>query len=338
MKTTLILGAATLALPLIAADPVSEGHDLTPKFKDGQEITISNTIVMGFGLDDASARMGEMEMIPEVPTVDVEVEVLSELSETILATRDGKITKMRRTHTEESFHASGEAGMGGQFQDFDEGDEGPHQGRTFELVANEEGGWDVKDVTEEELDPIEDSLLALQNEKTHFEQLLPKRAVEVGASWEVGDDIFEDMTKAMTAASAEDPDMAPLMGIMETLQDSIEFEAKGKLVSVDGDIAKIEWTMTAELVIDDLFAMIREVMDPDMMGELPESAEGSLELSMEMKGTGTFDLSISQLTSVEMEGEFAVSGEFAMSEQGMEIEANADASGTIEMTTTITVE
>ena len=83
----------------------------------------------------AMVQMGEMEMIPEVPTVDIEVEAVQESTETILAVRDGSIAKLRRSHDEENFHVAGEVGMAGNFQDFDESEEGPLQGRTLELTA-----------------------------------------------------------------------------------------------------------------------------------------------------------------------------------------------------------
>ena len=338
-RTPLLVGAAVLALPLLSADPASLGHDLTPKFSEGQEITITQEMVLSFGLDDATAQMGEMEMIPEVPTVDLEMEMSGELSESILSVRDGKLAKFRRTHVEEAMSMTGEAGMQGQFQDFDESQDGPLQGRTIELSLGEDG-WEAEDVTEDggSLDEIGEAMLSVANEKSHMEYLLPSRPVEVGATWDLGEEMLAEMQRQLAIASAEDSETAALMGMIEGLGDSIDFDAKGKLVSVDDGIAQIEWKMTAELAIDDIFSMVREVMDPDMMGELPESAEGSLELAMEMTGTGSFDLSVHQLTESAFEGEFALAAEMAMSEQGMEIEASADASGTLEWTQTISVE
>ncbi len=336
-RTLLLAGAAALALPLLSADPVREGHDLRPRFAEGQELTIRNEVLVNFGLDDATARMGEMEVIPEVPTVDVDVEAVSELSETIAAVRDGAITKMRRTHVEEAFNVTGEAGMQGMYEDIDESQEGPLQGRTFELTAGEEG-WEVEDVSEDDQESLEDSVLAMVNERSHFEQLLPDGPVEVGATWNIGDAMLEEMQKALASASAEDADMAPMLDIIDTLKEDFEFDATGKLVSIDDDVAQIEWKVTGELVIDDLFGIIREVADPEMAGEIPEDAEGSLEFGFEMEGGGTFDLSSHQLTELSMEGEFALAGEFAMSQQGMEIEASAEASGTIEVSSSITVE
>lgn len=338
-RTPLLLGAAALAFPLISADPASLGHDLTPQFSEGQEITITQEMVLSFGLDDATAHMGEMEMIPEVPTVDMEMEMNVELTESILSVRDGKLAKLQRTHVEEAMSMTGEAGMQGQFQDFDESQEGPLQGRTIELTLGEDG-WEAEDVTEDggSLDEMGETLLSMATEKTHMEFMLPTRPVEVGGTWDVGVEMLAEMQRQMSVAASEDSESAAIMDMLEGLQDSIDFEAKGKLVSVDDGIAQIEWSMTAELVVDDLFSMVREVMDPDMMGELPESAEGSLELAMEMNGTGTFDLSLHQLTETNFEGEFALAGEMALNEQGMEIEASADASGTMEVAMTITVE
>jgi hypothetical protein len=334
----LIAGAAALALPLLAADLVSDGYDLRPRFEEGQELSIRSEMTMTFGLDDATAQMGEMEMIPEVPTVDIEIEATESMAETILAVRDGKIAKVRRTHGDEGFQVSGEVGMQGNFQDIDESEEGPLAGRTLEVTIDEEGNASTEDVTDDDPDPLEDSVLALVTERTHFEPMLPKGNVEVGGTWNVGDAMMEEITRAMNAATSDDPEAAKLMGVIESLKDSFEFDAKGKLVSVDGDTATIEWKVTAELSIDDLFGIIREVADPEDMGNLPESAEGSLEVAIEMEGTGTFDLGSHQLTEMKMEGEFVLSGEFAVNEQGMDIVASADASGTFEIDAGVTVE
>ena len=338
-RTPLLVGAAALALPLLSADRVGQAHDLSPKFSEGQELTIRTEFVASFGLDDATAKMGEMELIPEVPTVDVEVEGINEYSETILGASNGAITKLRRTHVEENYSVTGEAGMQGQYQDFDESQEGPLSGRTLELTKTDEG-WDVEDVTEDagSLDEAGEMGLALTTEKTHMEQLLPSRPVEVGGTWDVGEAMFEEMQRVMSAAAAEDSEMAPMMGMVESLQESMEFEAKGKLVSVDDGMARIEWTLEAELIIDDLFGMVREVMDPDMAGEIPEDADGGLEFAVELTGTGVFDMEAHQLVEAALEGEFALSGEFAMSQQGTTIEASADASGTIEVNTTIEIQ
>lgn len=339
-RTPLLLGAATLALSLVSADPVSEGYDLSPKFKEGQSLTVRNDITVAFGLDDASAYMGDMEVLPEVPTVDIEVEVASELSEEIMSvTKEGAITKMRRTHEEDSVIVTGEAGAMGEFQEINESEEGPMQGRTIELTKSEEG-WKVEDVSEDMDDPDEmvEMMIALSNERTHFEQMLPSRPVEVGSTWDMGDAMFEEMERVMQAMSAQESEMSQVMGIVESLRDQMEFEATGKLVSVDDGTAKLEWKMTAELVIDDLFGLLREALPPELLEEMPESAEGNIEFVVELEGGGTFDLRNHMLTDASMEGEFAISGAFAMSEQGMEIEASADASGSFEIESSITIE
>lgn len=337
-RKLLFAGAAALVLPLLSADPVTKAYDLSPRFEAGQELTIRSEVIMTFGLDDATAQMGEMEMIPEVPTVDVEMEAVQEVTETIVAVRDGRIAKMTRTHGEEGFQISGEAGMQGNFEDFDEAQEGPMVGRTFEITIDEDGNAVVEDVTEGDPDPLDDNVMAVIHERSHYEQMLPSRAVEVGSTWDVGEAMMDEITKALGSATSDDDDAARFMGIIETLKDSFEFDAKGKLVSVDGNMATIEWTVTAELQIDDLFAIIREVADPEELGGLPESAEGSIEVAIEMEGSGTFDMELHQLTEMKMEGEFALSGEFAISEQGMDIVASADASGTLEVTTGVTVQ
>lgn len=336
-RTQLLVGASALALPLLSADPPAKGHDLTPRFEEGQELTITNEVLVGFGLDDATYQVGEIEMLPEVPIVDVEIEVLSELSETILKAEDGAIKKMRRTHVEEGVHFAGEAGIQNNFQDFDESQDGPTLGRTIELTATEDG-WQVEDLTEDE-EPLEGGLLAVMTEKSHFEQLLPKREVEVGSTWDVGEAMIQEMKRTMSAAAAQGEGFEKFAGLVEALQDSIELDATGKLVSVEGDNAKIEWTMSAELVIDDLFGMLREVMDPEMTADMPEDAEGSLEFAVEMTGGGIFDLAARQLTESSFDGEFALATEFEMvAPQGQEMNASADASGVIELESSIAVE
>ena len=133
-------------------------------------------------------------------------------------------------------------------------------------------------------------------------------------------------------------EMAEIMDGMKGIMEQAEVEAVGRLVSVDGDSANIEWKMSFELTIDDIFEMARDFMDPEITENLPQDADGMFEVILEAEGVGVFDLSLGQLVSMDMEGEYSMAMEMAMSQDGMEMDGSAEMSGSMEMATVITVE
>ena len=153
------------------------------------------------------------------------------------------------------------------------------------------------------------------------------------ASLSLGDRrIRRDVKPAYSYCSASDSRLHFGLGEMA------EVEAVGRLVSVDGDSANIEWKMSFELTIDDIFEMARDFMDPEITENLPQDADGMFEVVLEAEGVGVFDLSLGQLVSMDMEGEYSMAMEMAMSQDGMEMDGSAEMSGSMEMATVITVE
>lgn len=328
-----------LAASLLSADLVRDSYDLTPKFTEGQKIRIENEITFVVGLDDAAASFAGQELPADV-TLDVEMEMTQVMNEEILGASDGAITKMRRSYDTMGMNVTGEAGAMGQLQSIDESEEIPLEGRTLELTVDEDGNVEVTDVTEDDdsVDEATQAMIKTQMVETHSEALLPRRAVEVGDSWDVAEASMEMFEKMAGSQGGGDADMARMMEAMKGMMEQAEIDATGRLVSVEGDLANIAWTMSFELSIDDLFEMIRDFADPEMTEDMPEDAEGMIEIVVEAKGTGVFDLKKHQLVSMEMEGEYSMSAEMAMSQDGMEMNGNADLSGTMEMTTTLTIE
>ena len=330
---TLLAGGA-----LLPAEPPAESYDLTPKFEEGQKLEISYELAMSFGLDDASASFGGMEL-PEVPTVDVEVNFEETLQEEVLALRDGALAKLRRHHASSAMNVSGEAGMMGQMQSFDESMDNPFDGRTLELTVDEDDELSVEDVSEgDALDTLDDSELAMATLETHFEAFLPGEPVEVGASWDVAEAMREELSKQITAAAEADDEVAEILDVLESLEGMYEFDATGRLASADDDEAVVEWSMEATLDIQDLFDIVREIADPEDLEDMPEDIEGTLLVEMTLQGTGVFDLSVHQLTEFEMDGAFAIAVDFAMSADSMDVEASGEFSGGIEFSGGVSIE
>lgn len=337
----LLLGGGSLALAatLLSADLVRESYDLTPKFSEGQKIRIENEITFVVGLDDAAASFGGQELPADV-TLDVEMEMSQVMEEEILGASDGAITKLRRRYDTMGMNVTGEAGAMGQLQSIDESEEIPIEGRVLELTVDEDGAVEVVDVTDDDtsVDEATEAMIKTQMIETHSEALLPKHAVEVGDSWDIAEASMEMFEKVAGSQGGGDADMARMMEAMKGMMEQAEIDAVGRLLSVEDDLANIAWTMSFELSIDDLFEMIRDFADPEMTEEMPEDAEGMIEIVIEAQATGVFDLSKHQLTSLEMAGEYSLMAEMAMSQDGMEMDGNADLSGTMEMTTTLTIE
>lgn len=324
-------GSLLLVGSLVAASTAPRaGHDLQPKFQEGQKLAIRNEVTVVLGLDDVQASFGGQELPADV-TMDMEIHVEQLLNEEVVSLRDGAISKLRRHHDTMGVEVTGEAGAMGQIQSIDETQDIPLEGHTLELVRGEDGAVEVTDVTEDG-DAVEDTLIKTQVIESHFELMLPKREVEVGDSWDVGSQMIEEFARQAASQAEGDADMARVIDAMRKVLDGADMKAEGRLVSVDGDLASIEWTMSVEVTVDDLFELIRDVADPEDLEGMPEDASGSVQLAMEAKGNGTFDLSVHQLTSLELTGEYSLSAEMAMSQDGMDMNGNAEISGTMEMT------
>ncbi len=327
---------AALALPLLAVDLERETYDLSPRFVVDQELSIRSEGLVSLGLDDASASIAGQEL-PEVPTLEVEVSFVEEATEKVLATRGDELAGLRRTYDAENFAATGEFGIMGEFQDFDESDDGLLVGHTFELTIDEEGDVSVEDVSEDEsLEPVPDAQLAAMSAASHFEFLLPSEPVAVGETWDVGAAMLEEVERAFGALASEDEDAAQVVQFLEAVGEHVELEAIGKLVSAGEDAAQIEWNLEASVTISDLFDLVREFVDPADLEELPEDVYGEIEAEFTLKGGGTFDFATGQLTEYDLEGEHAFSVSFSMSQ--MEVEAAADFSGALELSGGVTVE
>lgn len=335
---TLLLGAGSLSLMglLGSADLVRDSYDLTLKFSEGQKIRTENETTFVIGLDDAAASFGGQELPADV-TLDVEMIMTQVIDDEISEVRDGSPSKMRRTFDTLSMSVSGEAGAMGQIESIDESEDMPLEGRTVEISVSEDGDVEVNDVTEGE-DPLDEDMLGMMNGSQNMgDVFLPKSSVEVGDSWDIAEATQEVFDKLM-GSNPGGAEMAEIMDGMKGIMEQAEVEAVGRLVSVDGDSANIEWKMSFELTIDDIFEMARDFMDPEITENLPQDADGMFEVVLEAEGVGVFDLSLGQLVSMDMEGEYSMAMEMAMSQDGMEMDGSAEMSGSMEMATVITVE
>lgn len=329
-----------LAVPMaLAMSPVAEELDLTPRFTKGQTLIITNTVSMEMGLDDVSALMDGQEMLAGAVEFDMEMAVTQELTEQILELRDGKIAKMNVTTDTMDVEVSGEVNAMGEGDSLDESVEAPTVGRTVQITIDEDGEVSRKDITED-AEPLGQSDLATVNHMNHFEWLAASEKVEEGEEFEIGSDWNEMFEQAMASMDTSDlpPEAADAMeGMMESVMDAMDFDATGKVTKVEDGVATIEYEMDMDMNIDDLMDMIMGAMPPEASDQMPP-INAMLEMSMNMTGTGNYDIKLGQYTSMEMGGEFEIvfSGDADLG--GATGEASATMSGEITFASTISAE
>ena len=329
-----------LAVPMaLAMSPVAEELDLTPRFTKGQTLIITNTVSMEMGLDDVSALMDGQEMLAGAVEFDMEMAVTQELTEQILEIRDGKIAKMNVTTDTMDVEVSGEVNAMGEGDSLDESVEAPTVGRTVQITIDEDGEVSRKDITED-AEPLGQSDLATVNHMNHFEWLAASEKVEEGEEFEIGSDWNEMFEQAMASMDTSDlpPEAADAMeGMMESVMDAMDFDATGKVTKVEDGVATVEYEMDMDMNIDDLMDMIMGAMPPEASDQMPP-INAMLEMSMNMTGTGKYDIKLGQYTSMEMGGEFEIvfSGDADLG--GATGEASATMSGEITFASTISAE
>ena len=78
--------------------------------------------------------------------------------------------------------------------------------------------------------------------------------------------------------------------------------------------------------------VIVDLADPEDTEGMPDSAEASMSMTLTVEGSGQFDLRAHQLTSFTLEGSMSMDAEGAVSQDGMDIEGDASASGAFTVT------
>lgn len=336
LKTKTLLLAAPLAL---AMRPVADEIDLTPRFQKGQTYVITNAFSMEMGLDDISILVDGNEMGAGAIEMDMEIKGQSDMTEEILEVRDGKIAKMNVTVDTQSVEVTGEVNAMGQGEAIDESPEAPTEGRTVEVTIGEDGEVTRKDVTKD-VEPLGDAELATVSHQNHFEIMVPKNKVEVGAEFELQPD-WDDMMKQVIAGMESSDMPAEAADAMEAIMNEIlsatEFDAVGKVTAVEDGIATVEYEVEVTMNIDDLMELIMQAVPPDAVGEIPP-VNATLEVSANMTGTGKFNVAASQFNAMEMTGEFEVNFKGDADLGGAQGEASATLSGEFQVASTITLQ
>jgi hypothetical protein len=338
---TLLSCAALIAGASLTAREGRVAHDLRASFAEGDKYEIRTGFKMSLNLDDAEMKFGEMTL-PQTPTVNVNVAADETSNEEVKKVKDGVIQELVRVYDDNAVKVTGQAGMGEQMQDLDEEEANPLSGRKLKIVRTDEG-LEITDLSNEGK-PADEQLEELTAEQkagvdleSHFEYLLPTKAVEVGDSWDIGKPFAEKMTKMMTASASaqEDEEAGEMMKeVFSTVMQNMESTATGKLESVEGDIANIAYAIDAKMKFDD-FAKILEKLGENAE-EMPEDMSGEVVMTLKMKGTGKFDMKARQMKDLEMGGDFGLDLKMNMSQQGMEVSIAGKMSGSMEMSGGIT--
>jgi len=331
-----MIALAGLVGSSIVAREARVAHDLRPLFAEGDKYEIKQAFKLSLNLDDAEMKFGEMTL-PQTPTVNVNIAGEETTSEEVKKAKDGAIEELVRSYDDSTVKITGQAGMGEQMQDLDEEETGPLSGRKLK-IAKAEGGLEVTDLsnegkaTDEQLEELTTDQKAGVDLDSHFEFLMPTKTVEVGESWDIGKPFVEKITKMVTASAAaqEDEKAGEVMQeIFKTVMEGMESTATGKLESVEGDIATINYAIDAKIKFDDFAKIIEKVAEE--ADEVPEDLAGEVVLNMKLKGIGKFDTKIHQLKDLEMGGDFGVDLKMNMTQQGMEIAVQGKLSGSMEI-------
>lgn len=335
-------GLALLAsLPLSAAfQPASEELDLTPRFKEGQSITITQSFQVEGALEELSVTVDGNPMFGDGVAADVAVEGEISLSESIMEVRGTDIAKMQVTFDAMDIAVTGEVDAMGEGDSIDETIDVPLTGHTIELTVDEEGEVEAKDITED-VEPLDDDVLNGITHKNHFELILPTEPVEEGVEFELApdwQDLVRDAMANMDSADMDPDEQQMAMAVIDAIIDATEMEAVGKVTGVEDGVATIEYEMTVIMTIDDLVGLIQEIAPPDELGEIPPGIEAMLEVTAEMSGVGSFDMNLGQMTKFDLSGDFEVVMSGNADLGGQSVAADMLFSGDFEMGATVDVE
>lgn len=328
------------ALPLsFAFAPASEKINLTPRYEAGTTYAITQSMEMNMDLDDLSVTVADEEQAEGGIEFGMDVAVSTVLSETVLEVRDGEIAKMNVTVEEMSVALTGEMNAMGSSETIDESPDSPSVGRTVEITIDEEGAISKKDVTEDVETPLSDAEAMQVPHNNHFGMFLPTEEVEEGVAFELSPDWDKIMKEVMASMDASEmgAEQAEMMGmIMDAMVEATAIEASGTVTKVEEGVATIDYEISVQTTIDDLMSLVKRAM-PEA-GELPP-INAVLEMSMDMTGTGLFNLEAGQLNSLNFGGEFELSFSGDADVPGMgAADASAVMSGEFSMENSIEVQ
>ncbi len=344
MKVTRLLLPLSLlaAVPVgVAFSPAPETLDLTPRFEEGQTFTISQTFKADGALDELSVLVnGAPVMDGGAVTADMAVDGTIEMTESIIALREGEIAKVHVTMDTMDVAVTGEFEAMGDGDSIDESMETELVGRTIAITVDEDGEITREDVTEGE-DSIDEAEMAGLTYQNHFEMLLPKEPVEEGVAFELAPDWKDLVTDAMSGMDSSDmgeDERRAAEGMMTAFVDATTLEAVGKVTGVEDGVATIEYELSAAMSIDDLVSLIQSIAPPGEMDDIPPGIESMIEATAEFSGTGTFDMKIGQMTSVDLAGDFELSASGEADMEGTSASGSILMSGSMEIAAKLSVE
>ena len=345
MKVSRLLLPLSLlaAVPVgIAFNPTSETLDLTPRFKEGRTITISQTFTAEGALDELEVMVDGAQAIDgSAISADLELPGTIEMSEEVLAVRDGQIAKINVTMDTMDVGVSGSYDAMGDGDDIDESVETDVVGHTVAITIDEEGEVTREDVTEGDMEPLTPEEMAGMTHKNHFEMLLPEEPVEEGTPFELAPDweeLMRDTMSSMDTAGMGEDERRAAEGFMNAFVDATTLDAVGTVTGVEDGVATIDYELSASMNIDDLVEVLKSIAPPGEMDEVPPGIESMVEATAEFSGTGTFDMKLGQMTSLNLAGdlEISVSGNADMG--GSSASASLLMSGSMEIAAKLTAE
>ena len=343
MKQILLSSAGLLiAVGALSNAPADDKVDLSLRFEKGQTFSYTNSSEFEMALDELSVMVDGAEVLGDGIGMDVLGEGTESRTIEILEVKDGEVTAMRMSFDEFTTEIEGSFDAMGESDSFNETVDMPMTGHTVEARLDEDGELVVTDVSEDGTEPLSEDELAMIDIEPLAASLLPDEPVAIGEEFELASEwmeltaefMEEDLGTALEDLSEEEAAAAEV--IMESFYEALSIEAVGKVTGVEDGMATIEYEMSASLELDDLISLAAEVA-PEA-GEIPPGVEASMLMSMEVTGTGMFDLELGQLVSLEVEGDMSMEMDGAADMQGTSAEAAAAMSGTMMVKMTIGLE
>jgi len=338
---------AATALALLAFDTPADRVSFHPR--EGTVLTKTFTTVVEMALDDLEVMMNGEEVDPAAMGAEFEVseahgqyDIEVVVTDEYISLGEGRPAELVRSY--DSIQALWEDGM----------QEGSDDDSIEELVGvsvrftwdDDEQGYSRAVIGEDELD---DLLLASLGEDMDMRVLLPGAAVEVGDSWAIHPDAAASLTlpgidlpAAMAAIIAAVPDDELLFGLLDpnAFTDSVDDMVIGDMGEITCTYEGIRELEGAEVGVISLTSETDESFDlSDMIAEIAESegqdmgGEVTLEIGMafELEGELLWNMAAGHAHSMNFEAEATLEffGEVAIEDLGMDMGAEAEASGTL---------
>ncbi|WP_145183147.1 hypothetical protein [Planctomycetes bacterium Pla163] len=296
-----VLFAPTLAESLTRN--AAEGETRVRTIEASREMSLVDMVIRFDGEEIPADQLGDIEG-SQTDSYSVVV------SDTFSSVADGRATKLTRTYTTLGGESAMEGGMLAAMGAEDSSKELSSELEGEDVIFTWDGEEEDYVASLPEESTLDEDLLEDLLGDYEFAELLPDGDIEVGAEWDIDPAFFEFMVepggemhlKPSDADANEYDEMAEQIeeaGVEPTYEGTL----KGKLVSVEEGVAKIEITIEIEMTLD-LSGELEPMTQDTPMGELEiNPVEVVVERTAEGTGTLMWHVAKGRLISFTMEAD-----------------------------------